>query len=169
MPKKKEADLYIYKSGVFDFGAIHKIIREWYTKHRFTPFEKVYKSKPSKYMGREVIDEWMGTRKITGYIRYNVYVEIKAWDVVDVEVPIGKKKVKKQKSRIRVRVWSELETDYEGRFSENIFLEKVRNFYEKYIIKKEIETKYEAEIWMMTYDLHGKLKQALEMEAEKFG
>jgi len=166
MPKRPEADLYIYKSGVFDFNSVYKVIRSWYAKHRFTPFEKVHKSKPSKYIGREIIDEWLGTRKVTGYIRYNIYVEIKAWDVVDVEVPVGKKKVKKQKARIRVRVWSEIETDYEGRFSENRFLEKVRAFYEKYIIKKELETKYDAEIWGMTYDLHGKLKQELGMEAK---
>jgi hypothetical protein len=166
MPKRPAADLYIYKKGVFDLNSLYKTIRTWFTKNRYTPFEKVYKDKPGDPTGRELVDEWMGQKKVTGYIRFNVYVDIKGWNLVDVEVPVGDKKVKRQSLRIRVRVWSELETDWEKRF-ENPVLEKVRNFYEKYILKKELETKWEAQLFGETYDLHGRLKQLLELEAEK--
>jgi hypothetical protein len=165
MPKIPECEFFLYKSGVYDLNAIHKTVTKWFKHHRFTPYEPVYKDKPGKFGGREINLEIYGTRKITGYIKYEIHVVFKGWDINDVEVTINGKKVKKQKGRLRLAINSILITDYEGRFEENRFLEKVRAFYEKYIIKKEIQTKYEAELWGITYDLHGKLKQLLELEA----
>jgi hypothetical protein len=166
MPKHQEADLFIYKSGTFNLNAMYKEIRAWFGKNKFVPFEGVYKDKTSGYIGRELTDEWKASRKVTGYIRYWIYIEIKAWDIVDVEVQVGDKKVKKQKTRIRIEIKSEIVTDWEERFEENAFLRKIRAFYEKYILKKELETKYETELLTLTYDLHARLKNHLEMEAK---
>jgi hypothetical protein len=167
MPKYPAADIYIYKSGVFDLAGIHSTIRSWCFKHKFVPFQTVFKDKPGDPQGRQIIDDWKAKRKVTGYIVYWMGVEIKGWDITDVEV--GAKKAKRQKGRIRVRVISEYETDWEKRFGASPFLEKMRKFYENYIIKKDLQTKYEAELFGLTYDLHGALKKLLEVEAEKIG
>jgi len=168
MPKISEADFYIYKSGVFDLELFYSTIRLWYSEHKFVPFERVYKDK-AKDFGIELTNEWDAFRKINGYIRYWVNIQIKGWNVADVEVVINGKKVKRTKARIRFRVFSELQTDWQERWTENQFMEKFRHFYENYILKKKIKTVYEPEIWRMTSDLHAKIKQALEMEAEKSG
>jgi hypothetical protein len=168
MPKKAQASLFIYKSGVFDLDAVYGAIRKWYAENNFVPFEDAYKAK-TKEGGFEFTNDWRAVRNITNYIRYWVNVEIKGWKVTDVEVAVKGKKVKRKKARIRLRVYSELETDWEERWSSSPILEKFRVFYEKYILKKKIEDVYEVEIWKMSYDLHSKIKQALETEAEKIG
>ena len=98
MPDINEADLYIYKSGIYDLNKFYSTIRKWYSDNKFVPFEKVYKDK-AKDFGTEIVTEWTAFRKITGYIRYWVDVEVKSWETQEVEVVIGGKKVKRTKSR----------------------------------------------------------------------
>ena len=168
MPNISEADFYVYKSGVYDLNLFYSTIRKWYSENKFTPFEKVYKDKVKDF-GTEIVSEWTAFRKLTGYIRYWVDVEVKSWNTQEVETVINGKKVKRTMSRIRFHVSSKIETDWNEQWSENKVLEKFRDFYEKYILKKKIQTVYEPEIWRLTSDLHAKIKQALEMEAEKVG
>ncbi|MBW3012260.1 hypothetical protein KY311_03675 [Candidatus Woesearchaeota archaeon] len=169
MPKtREEANLFIYKSGVFDFRLVHDTIRKWFTDNEFVAHETVYKQK-KKDQGFEYTNEWEANRNITQYTRYKIMIEMKIWDAPEVEVVIKGKKEKRLKSRVRINVKSELITDWEDRWSRNPWLEKFRIFYENYLIKRRIEDVWETEIWKLSYDLHTKLKQALELEAEKNG
>ena len=129
----------------------------------FDFYEKKYKQAKGTF-GEEYEIDWVGTREENEYIKIGIQVKLHTWDCETVEIIEKGKKVKKTKGRMELKVFGDVDTDWQGRWKGSKFKETLKKLYE-FIRKREIEIKYEDKVYYMAYDLHSKIKKLLNMES----
>ncbi|MGM5480438.1 MAG: hypothetical protein ACQESC_03185, partial [Nanobdellota archaeon] len=88
-----EDDLVLEYRGQYDYDGLIDLIRKFYDDLHMERKEPKYKNK-KKTFGSEIEFKMEGDRKITHYIRVNLYVQAHMWDVDPKEVVVnGKKKM----------------------------------------------------------------------------
>jgi hypothetical protein len=150
--------------GVFDYDKLSTFIINWLQARKYHINEKKHKHKMSCPHGFEVervIEAW---RKVDDYFRYNVFVTFFLWDAFEVDAVKHGKKVKLWNARMELQIGFQVVCDYSGKWETNPFYEKLRNFYDQYIIKKEIIIKHVDPLYYKLLSLHTKVKNQLEME-----
>ncbi len=145
--------------GLFDFTQFIKTIRGWYGAGNFHLVEKKYKWKPG-----ELEVEMEGDTKYNEYFKYKIKVWIRSWDIKDVDVVKGGEKIKMQEGRLAIEVNGSYDLDYQNRFEGSKFLQGLRDFYHKYIIKQVIDDWYEDVALGKIFDLTGLIKEKLQFE-----
>ncbi len=150
--------------GAFDLDGLYKTMYKWFEDKQFEFHETLYKSKPP-----ELELEWRGERKKTGYIRdvIRVYFHLFGSDVEAVKKGV---KQKLMKGRLQIDFWGIVETDYPSitgkrRWTSSMLL-ALQNFYNKYIIKKELDLAYTDTLYYEVYQLHDVVKDYLDLEAK---
>ena len=119
----------IRKKGNFDISKFHKELFPWFSKNRYTWFEKGITGS-EKSEGRYEKLVWQGNRKIDAYFRIQVEMETMAY------------RIGKPGAEIAVRFKGYLEKDYRNRFQIKLgrkFGEFLRRVYERYVIHDKIE------------------------------
>lgn len=149
--------------GVFDYDGLMQLVYDWMDRRKFKIIEKIYKHKGGA-AGWEFERELEGTRKVTDYIKYVITVAIHTWDTKEVEVIKDGKKMKLNKGRLEIKMNIGIELDYAGRWESSEAMEKVRNFFHSYIIKKEIAFKHADPLYYGMLALHTSIKKFLAME-----
>lgn len=162
-----EAATLKYK-GVFDFDGLTTYIINWLKARGHEINEGKHKHKMSCPFGFEI--EWnvMSWRKIDDYFKYNIDVRIHLWDAHQVDAVKDGKKVKLWNARIEIKTIFSVECDYQGRWEKNQFLERLRNFYDQYIIKKEIIVKHVDPLYYKCLELHTGMKKFIGMETTHY-
>ncbi|MBN1386018.1 hypothetical protein JW968_03515 [Candidatus Woesearchaeota archaeon] len=155
----------IWYKGLFDLAGMIQLIQSWLEENQYAYQEKKYKHKVPTPKGVEEDYHAFGRRRMDTYVAFEIHVQFKAWDMQDVEVIKDGRKVKMQKGRIRIEMWCVLELDWKSAFETSKFMEKVRNFYNEFIVKKEIDTIWGDYIYYIMLKLHGEIKKFLNMEA----
>jgi hypothetical protein len=152
--------------GIFDFEGMLKLVYDWLIHEDYEVHERKYKHKIPDPRGAEQEITIAGWRRVNGYVKFHVEVDIHTYDQKDVDVI--KEGVKKRlvQARIKMTFTPTVELDYTKRFAGNSFLQTLQDFYHKYIIRQEIQNYWEDELYYRTYKLHRLVKEWLDMETK---
>ena len=164
-----EPPTYIRFKGIWDMQDLYESIADWFRKRKYKFHEKIYKHKHPSPFGVERQYVWLAVRDETEYleIQYNLYIH--TYDAHDVETAMSNGKTK---TFTKGRIWIEIKTnwvlDHAKRFDKNSFYRHIKDFYNKYIIRKRImqlvNPKYRAEM----FALHAFVKHRLKMESDEY-
>lgn len=153
-------------SGIFDMQNFMKTLRSWIVNQGFEFHEKGLKYKVPSPAGAEQEFAWWGWRKVNDYVKYHIDIFFHFWEVHDVEVVKDGKKQKLQSAKVQIEMTARYELDWSNRFGGSRFLQALADFYDKYIVRKDIETVYEDKLYYRLYRLHQLAKEYLEFETK---
>lgn len=151
--------------GPFNLKQLLSSIRGWIQDAGYEVIEPSYKHKVGGE-GAELEIKMEGERKQTHYAKFKITVELKISDMKDVEVVRDGEKVKMQHGRIQATLAGNVELDFQKRFEGNKFLEGLRDFYHKYIIKETIENVYWDNVHTTIFKLQRFIRDSLQFEAK---
>lgn len=161
----KEEHMFSHKqdflkfSGVFDFDGLYRLMAKWFKDRKYDFYENLYKDKPP-----ELELEWIGERKLDDFYKYKIRLYFHLWDMKTVEAIKDGQKKKLTSCRMIVEFDPSVVVDYQNRWTENAFTEKLFGFYFKNIIKREFQLKIADPLWYISYRLQNVMKEYLEME-----
>lgn len=147
--------------GIFDLEALYHECTQFFAEKGFKFEEPTYKVKATE---EEIT--WKPERKVTDYVKYTMAINFWILDKKDVDVIKEGKKVKLTKAHVRILLGCEVIKDYSGRFKGKPYLKKIKNFYEKFVFKKEFDTIWDDELYYNLYDLHTLLKKHLDSDTK---
>lgn len=155
--------------GFFDYSKVQQAIRQWYVDDDYDTFDfKAYKQKFPTPTGTEHEVEITGSKKVTEYVKFRIDVFMRVYNMRDVELVQGGKKVRMQEGQVQVEVRPFLTLDwqfrFEGRGVWRKFLKSLEQFYNKYIIKYKIGDYWEDMILAKSGQLAGVIRSALGQE-----
>lgn len=151
--------------GVFDYDGITTFVIKWFKKRKFNVNEKKHKHKMSCPHGLDIdwgVEFW---KKIDDYYMYQADVQFRLWNARQVEVVKDGKKKMLWYAELKVVIGMDVVCDYMGRWETNQFFERLRNFYDQYIIKVDIRVRHVDPFYYKLLDLQTEIKKKLEMEA----
>lgn len=153
--------------GVFDYYKFINFIILWLRKRGYAVHEKTYKHKMSCPHGFEFEWDIRAFRKVTSYVMYHIEFKIFGWDAFEVDAIKNGKKVKLWNMRLEVRPSFKVELDYLGKWEDSDMKRKLRNFFNEYVLKKEMLGKHIDPLYYTCLGLHTEMKKFLEMEAKE--
>lgn len=166
----KKMDLLPFRiryKGVFDWPGLYKAMKDWFKERDYEPLlEKRYKHKIRAGGFAEIEVNWDCWRDETEYVRDFVKVYFHIWDYKEVDVIKNNKKMKLAKGRMLIEIEPSLVLDYEDRWEGSAFKRKLRDFYNRFLYRVEIESLWEDKLWYNCNKLVQLAKRYLEMESE---
>lgn len=150
--------------GVFNLDGLYKKMVLWFKRRHFEFQERLYKDKPPEL---EIV--WQARRRRTGYIMDIIDVHIHIFDMEPVEVI--ERGVRKQltHARMTITLLPTIETGYADIFGHqkwnSDFHRRLMEFYNKYVLKRDLDLAYDDTLYYELYVLHAFIKDYLKMEA----
>ncbi len=164
-----EPATYVRYKGIWDMQDLYESIADWFRKRKYKFQERVYKHKhPSPYgIERQYI--WDAKRKENDFVEFHYDVYVHTYDAHDIEVvkPDGTKKIF-TKGRIWIEIKSKSITDWEKRWKDRSFYASLKNFYNRYVIKRNFSQGWNPKKRYEMYELQTMLKNRLKMEAGEY-
>ena len=169
-PWKEPAEpvAFIRYKGVWDMQDLYETMVDWFRKRKYKFHEKIYKHKHPSPFGVERQYTWEATRKETEYVQFIYSIYFHTYDVHDIEVISNGKKKNFTKGRIWMEIKASIVTDFEKRWQESSFYAHLKDFYNKYIIKKSFTHGWAAKLRYELYELHALVKKKLKMESDEY-
>lgn len=162
--------VYIQYKGIMDIQDIYETIADFFRQKKFKFYEIQQRYRKPGPFGTEILYQFRATRKIEDYAEWVVNITIETFDMHEIEVVLknGAKK-KMMKGRIWVQIRGTVEMDYEKIWEKSAFLAQLKNFYNKYIIKKKIEGIWWDQLYYrIVLKLHALIKERLKMLSEGY-
>ena len=152
--------------GVYDWPGLYALIHHWLHERGYETHDKTYKHTAGT-IGAEEEHIIIGEKKETEYVQFIMTIDMKAWGVHTVEVIKDGRKHKLQKAVLRIIITPQVNYDYQGKFEQSKFLEKVRNFYHTHVLIDEADALIEDKLYYISYKLHTALKEFLGMTSSE--
>jgi len=137
--KEKIFSSNISSKGIFSFQDSYKFCYDWLTEETGVDILESKYSETLKGNLKDIDIEWVGTRKVTDYFKFEIKVVFKITDLTEVEVEQGGAKIKTNKGKIKITVTGTLVRDYDGKFEKDAFRKFLRSIYEKWVIKSRVD------------------------------
>ncbi len=125
-------------AGLFDFAGFYSYAHAYLMNLNYAVYELRYNEKVSGN-SRDIIFEWAAQRRASDYFKYEIAIEYKINELVDVEVEIDGKKKKTNKGKIEVEVKAVLVKDPDSRWELSPIYRFLRDVYNKYVIPNRVE------------------------------
>lgn len=164
-----EPTTYVKYKGIWDMQDLYESIADWFRIRKYKFHERVYKHKHPSPFGVERQYIWEAERKESEYLEFRYHMYIHTYDAHDIEVvkADGSKKIF-TKGRIWIEIKSQLSTDWEKRWTERSAYARLREFYNKYIIRKNFTEGWLPKIRYEMYELQTMVKTRLKMESDEY-
>jgi hypothetical protein len=167
MPQpEKLPKLIIRYKGVLDLEGLYRVIAQWLKSRRFWFHETTYKHKVPSPFGAEEEIRFVAERKSSEYYRDDISIYFHIWDQQEVEVIKEGKKQKLIKAKVEIKIQGTLVLDWQGMFDRGPFLQKIRQFMHKHIIKEKIENIWADELYYRTIKLQAMIKDYIDMQSK---
>ena len=165
--KYKMFPFRIKYDGLIDWGGLYKLIYEWFTQRGYYFEEGSIKHKIPTPMGAEDQFTFTGWRKTTQYMQENIKLHVHFFEMREVEVIKEGQKKNLIKARMVLTFNGDVQTDYQERWSQTQLGQYLKSFYERYIIKKDLESVWWDRLYYVIYKLHNEIKLFLDMQAKE--
>ncbi len=139
--------------GVFDLDRLYSEINRWINDNNYE-FEEKEHSDKRKDKGNKIKYVFLGEKKVTDYIKYNVQVEIFA-------VEINKMSENLVSGKLNIVFNANVELDYKEKWGISKLSKFFFNFYNNYLIKNEIDN-HMGKLYDETIDLQDLAKDVLD-------
>ncbi len=169
-PDAPTPTVFVQYKGIFDMQDVYETIADFFRQKKFKFYEIQQRLRRPGPFGAEILYQFRAIREVEDYYEWVVNMTIETFDVHDVEVVLkdGTKK-KMTKGRIWIQLSGVVEMDYEKIWEKSAFLAHLKSFYNKYIVKKEIEGIWWDELYYrIVLKLHSLIKERLKMASEGF-
>ena len=153
--------------GIFDWEGLYHLIYRWFVSRNYYFEETSIKHKTPSPLGAEVKMEMSGWRKTTPYVKEWVTIFFIFYDMREVEVIKDGKKKKLTKGKVIMEIHGYVETDWQNRWGTTQFGQYLKEFYDKFFIKKDLENIWWDRLYYIMYKLHTEIKTFLDMEAKE--
>jgi len=155
--------------GFFDYSKLLQAIRQWYVDEEFDSFNiGGYKQKFPTPTGTEHEVELGGTKKLSDYVKMEVEIFMRVYNMRDIEIIQDGKKMKLQDGQVQIEVRPGYDLDWQKRFSGagrfKNFVKALDEFYRRYIIKYKISDYWEDMVLLKSTQLAETIKEALGQE-----
>jgi len=150
--------LRLNRVGLYDINRLYKGLKEWFSDHEYDYFEKKDVIK-MKRKGVEVNFVGVGERKVDGYVKFVINVEILTTHMEKVRFE-GKTI---DRGRIEVIVKTDMILDYKNEYSNSKFGKFLLGIYNRYVIRFKLDDFYGAKAYGDMVGVHEALKEALEL------
>ncbi len=125
--------------GVFNFKEFYKFCYDWLVDEvQQEVFEQKYSEKISGNT-KDIDIEWVGTRKLTDYFRFDTKVTFKILRMAKIEINKDGQKISANQGIAEVKIKGIIVRDYLGKFEKNGTQKFLRAIYERWIIPSRIE------------------------------
>lgn len=162
----KTRKLLIRYKGVLDLEGLYRVIAQWFKSRRFWFHETTYKHKVPSPFGAEEEITFNAERKTTEYYRDDIRIFMHVWDQLQVEVIKEGKKQKLIKAKVEIQIQGTLVLDWQGMFDRSKFMQKIREFMHRHIIKEKIENIWYDDLYYRTMKLQAAIKDYIDMQAK---
>lgn len=162
--------VFLRYKGVWDMEELYVRMVDFIRKRKFHFHEKAYKHKHPSPFGVERQYVWEAIRKESDFMEFRVNIYFHTYDAheVDVILPDGAKKVY-TKGRLWMEFRGSIEFDWDKHFQKKAFYMQLRNFYNKYIIKKRREQQWWDKLWYHeVLPLRQLVMDILKMQEDKY-
>lgn len=172
VPKKetKEVNLPITRikyDGLFDWEGLYRLIYRWFIDRGYYFEEPSIKHKVPTQAGEEKEYLITGHRKVNEYVKVWINVFFHFYEMREVEVIKEGKKKKLVKSRFSCEINGKVETDYQKKWESSVFLIHLKNFMDKLILKRDMDTIWSDRHYYIIYKLQTEIRQFLDMQAKE--
>lgn len=157
---------YIKHYGIFDLQGLYQMIYNWLVDRGFEVRELKVKHKVPSAAGEEDEIWWDAWINETDYIKNWISLIFFFYDIKEVEVVKEGKKKKLTRARILIELNGKVETDWQGKWKRNAFLSNLQKFYEKFVIKKDIDNIWWDKLYYNMLKLQTAIKEYLDQEAK---
>lgn len=110
--------LLIQFRGTYDYDGLMQLIRDYYARVKIDKLDEPKFKFKNGGGGAEVEFKFAGNRKVTHYIRVNLYVTGHMWDVKQEEMNVGGVAKKMTKGKLEITINGSFELDYAKGFNE---------------------------------------------------
>lgn len=148
--------------GIFLFKDIYNFVHDFMHDKGYFVKEDSYTEKV-KAEGKEIEAKWTCFKKVTDYFAFEIKINLKVSNMIDVEVTKETKKFMANKGELEVKFSGTLVRDYENKFETTPTLKFLRGVYEKYIIRSRV-IQMEDKITDDVLDVVNQLKAYLVLE-----
>ena len=131
----------------------------------YTLLENSYIEKVSDF-GKEILLEWVASRKVNDYFKYVIKSSWQILGLNPAEIEEGGKKIETNKGELKMKVKGSLVRDYGGRWKKKSLFGPLRNMYEGYVIRKNID-EYEERAYEEVDQFVNELKEHLGLEGKE--
>lgn len=152
---------FLKYQGTFDFDGLYKLLAKWFIDRKYDFYEQLYKDKPP-----ELEIEWVAERKLDEFYKYKIRMYFHLFDIKIVEAIKDGKKKKLMFTRMVIEFDPSVIVDYQDRWSESAFTQKLLGIYLKHIIRRELQLKIADPLWYIVYRLQNVIKEYLDMETK---
>ncbi|HLD06956.1 MAG TPA: hypothetical protein VJC16_05500 [Candidatus Nanoarchaeia archaeon] len=164
MPMRPLPKELIKYHGICDLDGLFRMIAAWLKDRGYEVEEKKVKSKVPSPAGGEQEIEWSAWLRETDYLKNWIHLHYWLYEMKDVDVVKDGVKRKLTRIRLQIEIATEVETDWQKRWESSTFLKHLRDFYERHIIRKDLETIWEDKLYYIVLKLHAAIKEYLDME-----
>ena len=153
-------------SGIFSFKDFYAFAYSWLSEEMgLSVSETKYEEKISGD-SKSIAVEWIGTKEVTDYFKFEVGVSLKVSGLTNVEINQNGAKVSTNKGGIEVGIKGTLIKDYKGKFELSAFKKFLRGIYEKNVIASRI-SEYAGKLSGSCDGFLGQSKAYLDLEGKK--
>jgi len=149
--------------GIFDYDGLYKLITNWFIDYGYLMEEGTWKHKVPTPDGAEQEVDFSGWKKINEYIRYWVSVYFKVMDLKDVNIVQDGVKKTMQTGQFTIEFRGQVEKDFPGVVNSK-FGEFLQDFWDKYLLKKDMDSVWSDQLYYIVYKLHTDIKEFIGME-----
>ncbi|MDP3990432.1 MAG: hypothetical protein Q8Q01_04475 [archaeon] len=165
MPKDPLPPLTIRYNGIFDFDRLYAMVVDWAKMYNYFWLEKKHVHKVRNGSVEQELS-WQATREATEYIRLIVNIDIKMWDLKEVELEVAGRKRLLSNARIEIKISGKVEYDWQG-FAEKNPKIIMRWLGKIYPLKTEIPDEYFIQLYSKLVNLHSLMKQYFDMQSKR--
>lgn len=126
----------IKQKSIFDFDDLYLTLHNWFLFYNYTRNEVEYKVIDA---ANRVELRWENKRDIDHYVRLHIHMGLVITGLDKAEVVKDGVKIKMDKGTVEFRITAFMEKDYTGDWSKTPFRKKIREMYDKYIIRNRLE------------------------------
>ncbi len=157
---------YIKHHGIFDLNGMYQMIYNWFVDRGFEVIEKKFKHKVPTPAGMEEEIWWDAWIKETDYMKNWIHIIFFFYEIKEVDVVKEGKKKKLTRVRILIELKADIETDWQKKWERSAFLSHLQKYYERFIIKKDIDNIWWDKLHYNRLKLHAAIKEYLDAEAK---
>lgn len=153
-------------NGLFDFDGLYFAISEWFKKYRYWFHETSYKHKVPNPRGAEQELDVHGELEITDFIKFNISLNIRTWDMTEVEIVKNGQKKLLTKARLQVKLFGKIEYDWQNKFTKNAFTRALFRLYYAVFYRKEMTSIWGDMLVYRMFNLHHHIKKYIDMQTQ---
>jgi hypothetical protein len=152
--------------GIFSFKDFYKFCYDWLTEETGLFISENKYAEKLDGSSKNIDVEWVGTREVTDYFKFEVKIAFKVIGLSQVETQEGSTKIKTNKGGVEVGMKGVLVKDYKGKFETKPFQKFLRGVYEKWVIQARVE-QFEEKLTEDCDEFLNQAKAYLDLEGKK--